>query len=391
MSCGDPIGSFIQSKVRPLISSKPYSWFYDQTHDNPCQIERRSVEDLLPRSAIVSMTICSTGSNRGYDELVPHHIDVVHETRFYPQWGYQYEQTNEKTGIISIKKALNKLHIDLAQQGFTQLMVDQLSTSAILMTRHNPVSHQSVLLISHTSFYQPSERWEYIHPLAIEGVIEQILFEASIDHPQDKEPVRDFHRSKDVINGLEKTNVYFKEDLLIEESRCVRLTSPNSPDYTGYRIVEFTDQFRPGSIVVLQVSLLPQIRQSVNHLRELINQFSNPQSEFNEIVNKLTLVDLQRILYRPSVEEQADGKGSDVYNIPDYGTLHYCGLQGQMSVLEKIRLFNDLRHPIVNNLKQGNWLMDYISNRLKYFPNTKQVRFFFIHFSIFTFLKIKVR
>jgi glycogen debranching enzyme len=36
-----------------------------------------------------------------------------------------------------------------------------------------------------------------------------------------------------------------------------------------------------------------------------------------------------------------------------------------MSVLEQIRLHNDLRHPLVINLKQGNWLMDYISNRLK--------------------------
>ena len=71
------------------------------------------------------MSNCSTGSNRGYDELVPHHIDVVHEKRLYSQWGKNNQPSpqyiNEKTGIIEVKKALNKLHIDLAQQGFTQV------------------------------------------------------------------------------------------------------------------------------------------------------------------------------------------------------------------------------------------------------------------------------
>ena len=67
------------------------------------------------------MANCSTGSNRGYDELVPHHIDVVHEKRFYPKWGYEQTQTNEKTAMIAVKKSLNDLHVYLAQQGFTQV------------------------------------------------------------------------------------------------------------------------------------------------------------------------------------------------------------------------------------------------------------------------------
>jgi len=137
--------------------------------------------------------------------------------------------------------------------------------------------------------------------------------------------------------------------------------------------MEFTEGFRPGSIVVLQVSLLPQIHQTIINIQQLINQFSNPTSQFNQIVKQLTLVDLERVLYRSSVEEQADGKGFDVYSIPDYGKFVYCGIQGQISLLDKIRLYNELKHPLVTNLKQGNWLMDYIANRLKAHTNTKQV------------------
>ncbi|CAF5020724.1 unnamed protein product, partial [Rotaria socialis] len=51
----DPIGSFNKSRIYKLLPTKPYSWFYDQTHDNPCQIEKRSVEDSITRSACVAM------------------------------------------------------------------------------------------------------------------------------------------------------------------------------------------------------------------------------------------------------------------------------------------------------------------------------------------------
>ena len=47
-------------------------------------------------------------------------------------------------------------------------------------------------------------------------------------------------------------------------------------------------------------------------------------------------------------------------------------------LLKKLRLQNELKHPLVINLKQGNWLMDYIANRLKAHPNTKEVCYLFI-------------
>jgi hypothetical protein len=52
--------------------------------------------------------------------------------------------------------------------------------------------------------------------------------------------------------------------------------------------------------------------------------------ELESIVSRLTLADLNRALYRCEEEERDESKGaSGAYNIPDFGPLVYCGLQGK--------------------------------------------------------------
>ena len=44
-----------------------------------------------------------------------------------------------------------------------------------------------------------------------------------------------------------------------------------------------------------------------------------------------------------------------------------------MSLLSEIRVKNDLGHPLCENLRQGNWLMECMVGRLRLEPNTTEL------------------
>jgi len=51
-------------------------------------------------------------------------------------------------------------------------------------------------------------------------------------------------------------------------------------------------------------------------------------SNFRAIVEHLTLADLNVVLFRHRKEEESDGKGFSVYNVPGFGEMTFCGLRG---------------------------------------------------------------
>ena len=114
---GDVVGSFAQPHVQPLQPCRvAHAILFDQTHDNQSSMELRTVYDSLPSSALCLMASCAYGSNRGYDELVPHHIHVVKETR-------EYQGFKGLKGIMEAKQVLNRLHFELRQEGFNEVFV----------------------------------------------------------------------------------------------------------------------------------------------------------------------------------------------------------------------------------------------------------------------------
>ncbi|KAG0714453.1 Glycogen debranching enzyme [Chionoecetes opilio] len=385
---GEPVGAFLLPPVRPLVPSVAHAIFLDLTHDNRSPAEVRTAWDMLPSAALVSMACCASGSNRGYDELVPHHIHVVDETRLYSAWsesgGAQRGEVNNKSGIIECKNLLNKLHFELGANGFNQVFVDQVTEHVVTVTRHNPVTHQSVVLVAYTAFRPPAQiQAGSIRPLKVQGRLEEIIFEMQVKGKkpgeEDKKIPGVFVPDLEFINGLDGFSVEAREHLTPAQSSFVQVTSGDDADMT---VCEYTSSFTPGSVIAFRLSLLPRAQSAVNKIRGTLSEFGyksrisevtthNP--ELTEIMNDLSLGDLNRVLYRCDDEEKDEGRGWGAYAIPGHGPLLYCGLQGVVSVLSEIRVINDLGHPLCGNLRDGDWLAEYIVGRLKFEPSTQRL------------------
>ncbi|XP_055637696.1 glycogen debranching enzyme isoform X2 [Toxorhynchites rutilus septentrionalis] len=369
---GAPVGAFFPCPKRILAPTIAHALFLDLSHDNPSPVEKRSIFDLIPSAALVSMACCAIGSNRGYDELVPHHIHVVDEERQYQEWG---KHVTKGTGIVAVKEALNLLHGGLATRGFDQVFVDQMHPDIVAVTRHSTQSHETVILVAHTAFSYPNA-WAGptgVRPLRFEGNLVEIVFEVQIYKKtgQTFDRPSEFKKDDQYINGVDEYVVDLRKNLKLEESDIFRKEAVIDGNTTQLDFVNL----KPGSVVAVRVALKEHIRPHYDNLQGLIQEFHQDKgsryAELQRILSKLNLVDFNNLLYCCAEEERDNGGGP--YNIPGYGDLVYCGLQGIISILSDIGPNNDLGHPLANNLRTGDWLIDYCSKRLQNYPNLTEV------------------
>ncbi|KAK6049525.1 Amylo-alpha-1,6-glucosidase [Cooperia oncophora] len=333
----------IQQPVRRAPESVAHAIFFDQSHDNPCPIERRSVYDMLPTAAMISMASCAAGSVRGYDELVRNKIHVVQEKRPYAKWG---SETNSNSGIVEARRILNELHLSLAKANYTQVFVDQMSPDVVGITRHNPITHDTVVVVSHTAFnkHQINKDRVYLKHIPI-------------------------GENPDVLTGLTNYKVHIRQHISPDKANmCVVHGTVN-----GH--IELTN-FPSGSVIGFKIRLSDKARTSIGTLRAVIAGNAELEKELAFVLDSITLQDFHHLFFTTDAEEKVS-IGHGAYNIPNFGQLVYCGLHGLIPLLNRIRENNDLGHPLCANLRDGTWLCEYISFRLEKYPELIYVSQFF--------------
>lgn len=106
--------------VTPVYGSIPHALLYDLTHDNQSYLDKRSAEDALSTGALVAFSCSAIASVKGFDDLYPKLLELVHESRLYELTGQ-----SEKSGIARAKRVLNGLHREMMLGGYEEGHVHQ--------------------------------------------------------------------------------------------------------------------------------------------------------------------------------------------------------------------------------------------------------------------------
>ncbi|SCU83648.1 LADA_0C12706g1_1 [Lachancea dasiensis] len=315
-----------------LTATPPHALFMDCTHDNETPFQKRTVEDTLPNAALVSLCSSAVGSVYGYDECYPYLLDVVGETRRY--------STEKSDGISEVKALLNKIRDEIAD-GSAEIEDSEMHVhhdgQYITFQRNNSKTGKGWFLVARTKFNDNLGDQKF----------PKVIFNGS-------------RCELDFAYSLVKTGEYSRDEKNLTgiptELRKLSDFHVSYNDGSKQSFLEITGEFPPGSIAVFKT-------QQIGIDNKLLSFLRSGALKASEHLN---LYSLNALLYRCDAEERDMSAGSvGAYNIPNYGTLTYCGLQGWVSVLRNIIFSNDLAHPLSEHLRQGHWALDYLVQRLE--------------------------
>jgi glycogen debranching enzyme len=331
--------------IRTIKQSPVHALFMDCTHDNETPAQKRDARDTLPNAALVAMCASASGSVFGYDECYPELIELVHETRQYTSpysTGSDLKIQGAEGGIGNIKKLMNQIHVLTAKDGYDECFIHH-DNEYITIHRVQPQSRKGYFLIAHTAFPGYGNGNGGFGPTKLPGTKAKLLGSWKYEVDAGDEAKKTAKEAK-VLQGLPSRT---------RDIRGVSVEWANNET-----VIQIPENFPPGSIAVFE-TWIP----GAEHSEGLDRFVTHGAAEACKI---LDYSDLNILLYRSDPEEHDISGGTDgTYNIPDYGSLVYAGLQGWWSPLKEIMRENNLGHPICNHLRSGNWAMDYIVGRLE--------------------------
>ena len=293
---------------------------FDITHDNLINNDNR----LILISSI-SMALSPISSTRGFDDMLSFNPCVVSEYRLYPLG-------LEMSGLHYIRAILNYLHREMSNDNLNELST-RIYGNTLTILRSNSLIGKGIWMVIRFDYSDDNNSFYQIPcPLPISDLI----FESKINSFELSNEMKSGKCNYDLNNSINKLF-----SCKIENNNLILNNFPN------------------GSVVCFRVEMTEFTKMTINDLKT-----SNLIVSFSKLIDKLNLIDLNYLLYKSEPEEHIN-RNCGLYDFPNYGKCFYAGIQGILTILKiASKSPEGMNHPIYKNIRDGNWLIDYICSRL---------------------------
>ena len=258
------------------------------------------------------------------------------ETRTYQS----SKEAESDSNFFKCKNYFNLLHQKLSKD-FSKINSES-HDGVVIIRRRGPSA--DYLLITRTAFSESVPQKtavEVFTHLNLDGIdfygyLENEMSEESDETPNESEHLKGLKRKFHFKTGLEISDI---------EDDSLKMKIHKNANNTYGDMVRLI--LPPGGTVVLKGTY---------------KSADVPEMNLNGL--EIGLTEMNQILFSSEKEENSNSPGNGCYDIPNYGKLPYSGFGGIYQLLRKVLMSRD-GHSLLDNIRHGPWLLDYLINRIQ--------------------------
>ena len=174
------------------------------------------------------------------------------------------------------------------------------------------------------------------------------------------------------VEGFRRRDILYGTDSDVYFTRDGKWLNNFSSNYTekGRTIFNFHGNTPCNSAIILKFRLTDEVRNSLVNIERNLYQINN---NWKTLTANLDLCDINLVLYKCEREELDNTKTErGCYGFEKFGKLCYAGISHLHKKLNEFKLTKE-NNTILDNIRSGDWLLDYTIKRYKDQPNLRNI------------------